>query len=119
MDFKIGIILFPLMILGMILKQKGPAALFVKLGAVSPETARRPPEMKLGQQYQLPDLVKRGVLVPAGDGRYWVDRAILRRRRWFWTIAMLILAALLLVAVYWLWPEPAPETWTNELMDPF
>ena len=105
MPFRtIGAVLFPLMILAMILKQKGPVERYLKAGAVSPETARRLTDLELREHYILPDAVKRGLLVETGDGRYYVNVAAFRRRRRR-IVALAIVAGLALgAAVLLIWP---------------
>jgi len=107
--FKLGVILFPLMILAMILKQKGPVAKFLALGATSAEKARRTPELTMGERYQMPDLVKRGVLIALDDGRYYVDVAMHRRRRRRVIIVLAVAAVALVAAVVLLWPSVGEE----------
>jgi hypothetical protein len=107
MGLKIGILAFPLMIIAMILKQKGPAAKIMKLGAISPATARKPADLDLRDRYILPDAVKRGVIVKLDDGRYYVDLPTFRRRR-RWSIALAVVICAGLVVTAWLiWPRPA------------
>jgi hypothetical protein len=105
--FRLGAILFPLMILAMILKQKGPVSKFLKLGATSAETARRADSAALTapDRLHLKDLVKRGVLVALDDGRYYVDTAVHRRRRRMSIVFLVIVAIGLTAAVLLLWPS--------------
>ena len=106
--FRLGAILFPLMILAMILKQKGPVSRFLKIGAVSPETARRADSAQLTapDRLHLDGLVKRGVLVSLEDGRYYVDVAVHRRRRRMMIVLLVVVAAGLAVCVLLFWPSP-------------
>jgi hypothetical protein len=105
--FRLGAILFPLMILAMILKQKGPVAKFLKIGAVSPQTARRGDSAQLTapDRLHLDDLVKRGVLVALDDGRYYVDVEAHRRRRRFMAVLLVVVALALAAGVLLLWPS--------------
>jgi hypothetical protein len=107
MSFKFGMILMPLMILGMILRDKGPVAKFVKAGAVSPATARRPESIAIerNDHLHIPGAVKRGVLVALDDGRYYVDLDRRRRRRWIGGGAVLTLATAAAIAAILLWPD--------------
>ena len=104
--FRLGAIIFPLMILAMILKQKGPVSKFLKVGAISPETARRADsaELTAPDRLHLEDLVKRGVLVALDDGRYYVDVAVQRRRRRMVIILLVVVAVGLAAGVLLLWP---------------
>ena len=75
--------------LGMIFaawKMKGVARVYIEAGAISPETARRPEGLKIPRgPGQLTRGVRRGVLIPLGDGRFYADVRVYRRRR-VWTI---------------------------------
>jgi len=102
---KLGVIIFPLMILAMILKQKGPVSKFLALGATCPEKARRTPELTMGERYQMPDLVKRGVLIALDDGRYFVNVEAHRRQRRRVIMILAVAGVLLAVAVFLLWPH--------------
>jgi hypothetical protein len=106
--FRLGAILFPLMILAMILKQKGPVSKFLKVGAISPETARRGDSAQLTapDRLHLDGLVKRGVLVALGDGRYYVDVEAHRRRRRMMIVLLVVVAAGLAAGVLLFWPSP-------------
>jgi len=104
--FRLGAILFPLMILAMILKQKGPVSRFLKVGAISPETARRGDSAQLTatDRLHLDGLVKRGVLVALKDGRYYVDVEAHRRRRRSIIVLLVVVAIALAAGVLLLWP---------------
>ncbi|MDY7110006.1 MAG: hypothetical protein SYC29_15345 [Planctomycetota bacterium] len=106
--FRLGAILFPLMILAMILKQKGPVWKFLRIGATSPDTARRADsaELTAPDRLHLEDLVKRGVLVALDDGRYYVDLAVHRRRRRMLVFLLAVVAMALVAGVLLLWPTP-------------
>jgi len=105
--FRLGAIIFPLMILAMILKQKGPVSKFLKVGAVSPETARRPGSAAVSgvDLLHLEDAVKRGVLVALKDGRYYVDVEAHHRRRRFIGVLLVVVAIALAAGVLLLWPS--------------
>ena len=106
--FRLGAILFPLMILAMILKQKGPVSKFLKIGAISPETARRADsaELTAPDRLHLDGLAKRGVLVALEDGRYYVDVAVHRRHRRLMIVLLVVVAAGLVAGVLLFWPAP-------------
>jgi hypothetical protein len=110
--FRLGAILFPLMILAMILKQKGPAAKFLRIGAISPDTARRADsaELTAPDRLHLDGLVKGGVLVALDDGRYYVDVEAHRRRRRAVVVLLVVVALALLAGVILLWPAPDEQT---------
>ncbi len=102
---KFSLLLMPLFILAMILKNPGPVTVFRKAGAVSPGTARRPSSFKDMNMDLVKDAAKRGLLIPMGDGRYHVNLPRLqRRRRWILSIICIISAAIAIEGAILLWP---------------
>lgn len=85
-----GMFLIPLMIIALMLRDRGPVATFTKAGAVSPETARRADSLKITRRYMLDGPIRRGVLVQTEDGRYWVDRQRVRTLRMRLIIAAVV-----------------------------
>ncbi|MFO0873529.1 MAG: hypothetical protein U0575_06105 [Phycisphaerales bacterium] len=75
-----GSIALPISILLMVLRQRGPVQAFVKAAAVSADTARRPSSLGIHSEYMIEPLVRSGLLVSTGDGRYFVDQRVVRRR---------------------------------------
>ena len=92
----------PVAILLMAFQKKGPAWHFLKAGATSPETARRPRSVEVDNTDLLSGPVRRGVLVATGDGRFFVnEQAYHRWRRAFLSLASALTLALM-AAVFWL-----------------
>lgn len=85
-----GMFLIPLMIIALMLRDRGPVATFTKAGAISPETARRADSLKITRRYMLDGPLRRGVLVQTEDGRYWVDRERVRTLRLRLIVAAII-----------------------------
>jgi hypothetical protein len=107
MPLRIGLIAYPLFMAWVLSSQKGAAARFIKAGATSLETARRPSSLRANAD-QVADAVKSGVLVPTGDGRYFVDLTAYRRRRWLLIAALSIGFALVTALTIWFsWPSGA------------
>ncbi len=52
---------------------------FEAVKAYTPETARRPQGLKVRLK-SVAKAVRKGLLVPVGDGRYYVDRRAVRRQ---------------------------------------
>jgi hypothetical protein len=75
------VLLMPLAILALLFRDKGPVGKFIKAGAISPETARKPRSLEITNPDLYSGAIRRGVLVATGDGRYWVDLGALRRSR--------------------------------------
>lgn len=95
MPYKFGALLYPSILLAVVVGQsRTPAARFAKAGAFSPETSRRPSSLGVTGLGLIEHAVKTGVLVPVGDGRFYVDRARHRRRQ---TVTLTSLAVILLM----------------------
>ena len=74
-------------------------AAFKKAGAFTAQTSRRPDSLKVGR-IPTGKAAKKGLLIPVGDGRFYIDRAALRRadrKKW------VVLALLLLPFLPFLW----------------
>lgn len=71
----------PLMMLAMAFSRPGAVRALLKAKADTPERARRPSSLEIGED-QLAPLVRSGVVVREADGCVWVDRAKARRRSW-------------------------------------
>jgi hypothetical protein len=80
-SIKFTALAFPVMVLLMSLKQKGPIHRFIKAGATTPATARKLASMDVRGPYWVSGSIRRGVLVEVGDGRYFVDLERYRRHR--------------------------------------
>ena len=95
--------IFILSIVGMMLRAKGPFGVFLKAGAISPLTARRPDKigMKLADRPHIPGAVRRGLLVDMGDGRYWLDAKKLKRRRAMLAACVALIALTAIAGVAW------------------
>ena len=96
-----GIVIMPLMIAGMILKQPpGPIAKLLKARATSPDAARRLEKIGIPRPYVVESAVRRGVVHRTPDGRYWVD--VQRNRRFRRKVSVIAgVVALGLVAGGW------------------
>lgn len=77
---SIGALILPASIVAMFLRLKGPAQLYLAAGATSPETARRPGSVGIQAEYLIEPLVRNGLLIDAGEGRYYANAPKLRRR---------------------------------------
>lgn len=91
--FGLTSLAFPLMILIPVLKERGPAARFFNAGAISPETARKP--STVSAKGDLSGVIKIGVLVDVGDGRYYVDAERYRQRRSRQVVTLCVLGVIL------------------------
>ncbi len=90
----------PAMIIATLIKDPGPAAKFLKAGAISPETARNPVSVKVTRRSHLEGLIRRGVLVDAGEGRLYVNVDAYRRQRRR-IIMFVVIAAIIATGVVW------------------
>jgi hypothetical protein len=80
MPLSLGGLIIPASLIALFLKLKGPAQTFMAAGALSPETARRPASVGVHAEYLIAPLVRSGLLIAAGDGRYYANAAKIRRR---------------------------------------
>jgi len=103
MQFMIYLMPVSLLLMAWKMRNSGVVATFVKAGAISEATARRPD--RIGNPH--PDFVRgaarRGTLVDMGDGRYYADLqriAQVRRRRWLLVGSAAVLT-IALTAVLW------------------
>lgn len=100
----VGILLFPVSIGLMMLRNRGPVSKFVQAGAVSSATARRPGSLGVSNRDLLDWPQRKGVLRATEDGRFWVD---LPRRRFWLTLELTIIIGLfagagMIILAFWL-----------------
>jgi hypothetical protein len=96
-------LLYPVSIVVVALRQSGPVDSFVKSGAVSPETARRPESLKVTNRALVLDAVKSRRLLSLGDGRYYADLPGYLRRRRRTIIAFSAVGGALVLTIGLLW----------------
>ena len=99
----LGIVIMPLMIAGMILKQPpGPISRLISARATSPDSARRLEKIGIPRPYVVDAALRRGVVHRTEDGRYWVD--VERNRRFRRKVALIAGAVALVLAAggWWL-----------------
>ena len=104
MSLKLGAIVFPLFVLIMAAKQKGPVRKFLKAGAISPDTARKLASVELKGPYYISGALKKGVIVAVGDGRYYLEVPVYRRRRRRLLTALALIGVAIVVCGLVLWP---------------
>ena len=98
-----GVVIMPLMIAGMILKQPpGPIAKLLAAKATSPDAARRLEKLGIPRPYLVESAVRRGVVNRTVDGRYWVDVQCNRRFRRKVSVLAGVGALLLAAGGWWL-----------------
>ncbi|TVQ53275.1 MAG: hypothetical protein EA377_08280 [Phycisphaerales bacterium] len=96
-----GALIIPLSITALLLKDRGVVSSFLKAGATSPQTARKPGSLSITRQYMMDGPIRRRILVATGDGRYWVDKPRLRQHRFRLFTAMgLLSAGLIALGIY-------------------
>jgi len=101
MPLRLGAIALPIGLLLLARKMPSPLAAFRRANALSPETARKPATLNL-PAWSIEDWQRKGLIVPTGDGRYYLDPARDRARRLRWTIAMTAAAALTAPLALWI-----------------
>jgi hypothetical protein len=102
MSFRIGVFAYPAFILVIQMARPNAVHAFEKAGAFSLATSRKPQSLEVPRR-ALVRAVKKKLLLPTGDGRYYLDRHALKRsdRRTLWIMALGLLAFLPLVWVMW------------------
>lgn len=78
MPFRVGLMAYPVFVLVTQLSKPSAVPAFEKAEAFSPETSRRPSSLNVPLK-AMRRALKKNLLVPVGDGRYYLDRAVLRR----------------------------------------
>jgi hypothetical protein len=98
--FKLGLLLFPVMIITRVMKDPSPIVRFIKAGATAPDTARNPVSVNVTRRSHLDRAVRQGVLIDAGEGRFYVDVEAYRHRRRR-AILVVTIGTILLTAAAW------------------
>jgi len=75
----IGLLAYPLFLFGLFASRSSAVGEFERAGAIDASTSRRPESLSVPRSKVKKDLAK-GLLVAVGDGRYYVDRAAVKRR---------------------------------------
>lgn len=78
MPFRAAALAYPAFVAALYLSRPNAVAEFEKAGAYSPETSRRPQSLKVRRKL-VKKAVNKKLLVAVGDGRYYVDKAAVRR----------------------------------------
>lgn len=78
MPLRAGVLLYPAFLVAIHLSRPNAVAEFEKAQAFTPESARKPEGLRVPKK-AVTRAVKRRMLVPLGDGRYYIDRDSLRR----------------------------------------
>lgn len=78
MPLRLAALAYPAFFGALYLSRPNAVAAFEKANAYSVETSRRPKSLEVPLK-PLKKAVKKGLLIPVGDGRYYVNRAAVRR----------------------------------------
>jgi len=100
MPFRLGALGYPAMVLAIHLSKPRAVGVFEEAGAYGPDSARRPESLSAPRK-GVAKAVRKGLLVRTDDGRYYVDRAAVRRadRR---NLVWMLLALAAFAPVLWL-----------------
>jgi hypothetical protein len=100
MPLRIGLLAYPLMIFALQMGRPSATAAFERAGAVTPETSRRPSTLEVPMRATR-RAIRKKLLVPVGDGRFYLDERAVRRadRR---TMILMIIATAAFVPIVWL-----------------
>lgn len=78
MPARIGLLAYPVFVLVTQLSKPSAVPAFEKAEAFTPETSRRPTSLNVPMK-AMRRALKKKLLVPVGDGRFYLDRQALRR----------------------------------------
>ncbi|KAA0215637.1 MAG: hypothetical protein DYG94_08570 [Leptolyngbya sp. PLA3] len=100
MPLRVGLLAYPMFVVITQLSRPSAVPAFEKAEAFTPETSRRPSSLNVPMKAMRRGQKKK-LLVPVGDGRYYLDRAALKRadRR---SMFILVLALLGFLPLAWL-----------------
>ena len=78
MPMRLAALAYPAFAAALYLSRPNAVAAFEKVNSYSQETSRRPKSLEVSLKLTK-KAVKKGHLIPVGDGRYYVDRDAVRR----------------------------------------
>ena len=78
MPMRLAALAYPAFAAALYFSRPNAVASFEKVNAYCPDTSRRPKSLDV-QLKPVKKAVKKGHLVPVGDGRFYVDRVAVRR----------------------------------------
>jgi|GEM_PF-2753713 len=98
MPLRLAALAYPAFAAALYLSRPNAVAAYEKAGAYSRETSRRPESLEVRRKV-LKKAVDKGLLIPVGDGRYYLDRDAVRqadrRKIYFWVFVLLSFLPLL------------------------
>jgi hypothetical protein len=104
MPLRLSLFVYPLFAIAVAAGRGGVATPFLRARALSPETARKPASLSIRDVDAVRRASRRGILIDAGKGRYYVDEPRYRRqRRTFITILIgvgIVISGLMIIA-FW------------------
>ncbi len=95
MPMRLGLLVYPAFAIAVAASRGGIVSKFARAGAFSPETARKPASLSIHDLEMVKSVAKRGMLVAASDGRYYVNRPRYERRRRYINAGLLCAGALI------------------------
>lgn len=82
MPLRLSLLVYPLFAIAVAASRNSAIGPFLQARAISPETARKPASLCIRDVDAVRRAARRGILIDAGRGRYYVNqRKYLRRRR--------------------------------------
>jgi len=86
-------------------RQEKMINIFRKADALTSFKAIYPSEHGIAKERLFNDMVRKGVLVPIHDGRYYLnenrEKVVRKRRQDFVGIVLMVIAIIVLIAVFW------------------
>lgn len=78
MPIRIGLLTYPVLLAAAALGRPDAVSAFEAADAYSPESSRRPDGLGVPRK-ALHRAVRKGLVIPVGDGRYYLDRVAMKR----------------------------------------
>jgi hypothetical protein len=88
MPLRLSLLLYPSFAIAVAASRNGAVSPFLRARAFSPETARKPASLCIRNVEAVRSAARRGILIDAGNGRYYLNQGKYRRRRRMITAAL-------------------------------
>jgi hypothetical protein len=89
MPLRLSLLVYPLFAIAVAASRNGVIGPFLQARAISPETARKPASLCVRDVDAVRRAARRGVLIDAGKGRYYVNRRKYLHRKRLFTAALI------------------------------
>jgi len=100
MPMRLGVLAYPAFVLMIQMTRPSAVPAFERVSAYDEATSRRPASLEVPHK-AVARAVRKGLLVPVGDGRYYLDRDAVRRadRR---NLTLMLASGVVMIPLLWL-----------------